>query len=392
MILYFKKIKLIAFVILLIITISCISQVNKKDYLGEWVKLSQIKSEFVIIKCDYAVETLKVSENSIFEYGIMEDSNYKINNIKDNDKEIILFTEKDGKSYFKFTWLDKERGIAKWQIVDNNFKIDKYFVLKTKIKGIKTVKGTKADCVTSDDVGDQVNDSFVLNNNNIFSIENDNCILLKDKKEEILLENCFDGTTIKIRHISKEFIPLTFISGQHSMDINFYKKNSEWLSKSVTYYKSISSGDIKNTQNIEISLKGFEFNTIKEKFNKKSASNPSSSFDVIKDKNALMNLDIYAIADILTDNPVSIKNVSNYNDAAYYLIEGKNYNEARIILLEIVKFSPDRIVAYLNLADAEWGFDEKQDAKKSYQKYIELMKKQGKDLKKIPKRAYDRIM
>ena len=382
--------KLIAFVILIIITISCNSQVNEKDYLGEWVKLSQLKSEFVIVKCDYEGETLKVSENSIFEHGIMEDSNYKINHIKNNDKEKILFTEKDGKSYFKFTWLDKERGIAKWQIADNNSKIDKYFVIKTKIKGIKSVKGTKADCVTSDDVGDEVNDSFMLNNNNIFSIENDNCILLKNKKEEILLKNCFDGTTIKIRHISKEFIPLTFINGQHSMDINFYKKNNEWLSKSVTYYQSTPSGEIKNIQDIEVSLKRFEFNTIKEKFNNESASTPSSSFDVIKDKNALMNFDIYAIADILKDNIVSSKNIYIYNDAAYYLIEGKNYNEARIILLEIVKFSPDRIVAYLNLADAEWGFDEKQDAKKSYQKYIALMKSQGKDLNKIPERVYER--
>lgn len=382
--------KLIAFILLLVSTISCNSQINKKEYIGEWIKLSQLKNEFVIIKCDYADETLKVSENSIFEHGIMEDTNYKIYQIKNNDKVNILFTEKDGKSYFKFTWFDKVKGIAKWQIVDNNIKIDKYFVIKTKVKNIKSVKGTTADCLTSNDVGDEINDSFVLKNNLIFSIENNNCISLKNKEEEILLKNCFDGTTVRIRHISNDFIPLTFISGQHSMDVNFYKKNSEWFSKTVTYYNSTSSEDIRSIQDIEVSLKKFEFNTVKEKFNDKTSTNAKSTLDIIKDKNALINLDIYAIADILKDNPVSIKNIITYNDAAYYLIEGKNYNEARIILLEIISFKPDRIVAYLNLGDAEWGFDEKQDAKKSYLKYIELMNKESKDLKKIPQRVYDR--
>ncbi|MDR3094287.1 MAG: hypothetical protein LBU62_06585, partial [Bacteroidales bacterium] len=41
---------------------------------------------------------------------------------------------------------------------------------------------------------------------------------------------------------------------------------------------------------------------------------------------------------------------------------------------------------------AQWGNGDKADAKKSYQKYVELMKSQGKDLKKIPQRVYDRIV
>lgn len=383
--------KLIAFLILLNLAISCNSQGSKKEYLGEWVKVSQQKNEFVIVKCDYESEILKVSDNSIFEHGIMEDTNYKITRIKNNDKEDLLFIEKDEKSYFKFNWIDKEKGIAKWQVSDNNSKIDKYFVLRSKLKGIKSVKGTGKDCITSGEVGDNVNDSFVLNNSDIFSVEDENCILLKNKQEKTLLENCFDGTIIKIRHISKDFIPLTFISGQYLMDIDFYKKNNQWISKSVTYYDGNSTGEKIQKQDIAISFKEFKFNSVREKFNTKAAAVVASSFDKIKDKNTLVNLDIYAISDILKENPVSIKNITIYNDAAYYLIEAKNYNEARIILLDIVKFSPDRIVAYLNLADAEWGFDEKQDAKKSYKKYIELMKEKGKDLNKIPQRVYDRI-
>lgn len=383
--------KLICALLLLNIAVSCNSQVSKKDYIGEWIEVKQQKSEFVIVDCGYKGEVLKVTDNSIFEQGVMEDSNYKINHTKNSGSENILFTEKNEKSYFKFVWLNKEKGIAKWQISNNGSKEDRYFVIKTKVKEIKSVKGNKSDCITNNDVGDKVNDSFVLNSNTIFSIENDNCVLIKNKKEEVLLEDCFEGTIIKIRHISKDFIPLTFISGQYSMDIDFYKTNKEWISKTVTYYNSTSKAEVKQTQEIAVSLKGFKFNNIKEKFNNKPISKTSSSFDKIKDKNTLMNLDIYAIADILNDNPVSVKNITTYNDAAYYLIEGKSYNEARIILLDIIKSSPDRTVAYLNLGDAEWGFDEKGDAKKSYKKYIELMKSQNKDLKKIPQRVYDRI-
>ena len=39
----------------------------------------------------------------------------------------------------------------------------------------------------------------------------------------------------------------------------------------------------------------------------------------------------------------------------------------------------------------KWGFDENEDAKKSYQKYLSLMKSQNKDLNKVPKRVYERI-
>ena len=48
-----KITKSIVYLFLLNSIISCNSQVNKKDYLGEWLEVKQQKNEFVIIKCGY---------------------------------------------------------------------------------------------------------------------------------------------------------------------------------------------------------------------------------------------------------------------------------------------------------------------------------------------------
>ncbi|WP_281237911.1 tetratricopeptide repeat protein [Flavobacterium praedii] len=89
--------------------------------------------------------------------------------------------------------------------------------------------------------------------------------------------------------------------------------------------------------------------------------------------------------------PLSNITITKYNDIAYYLEQARAYKESIFLLKEILSKYPDRVVAYLNLGDAQWGFDQNEKAKTSYQKYVELMKTQGKDLNKIPKRVYDRI-
>lgn len=86
-----------------------------------------------------------------------------------------------------------------------------------------------------------------------------------------------------------------------------------------------------------------------------------------------------------------IENTQEANDVAYYLEQLGTYDESIFLLNEIIKMSPDRVVAYLNLGDANWGLNNKKAAIKAYEKYISIMKLQNKDLKKIPKRVYDRI-
>lgn len=87
---------------------------------------------------------------------------------------------------------------------------------------------------------------------------------------------------------------------------------------------------------------------------------------------------------------LSKKNLSNYNDFAYFLEQSKAYKESAYLLEKILEKFPNRTVAYLNLGDAYWGLDNKEKAKQAYQTYIRQMKEKGKE-KKIPKVVLKRV-
>ncbi|MEN4761842.1 tetratricopeptide repeat protein [Chryseobacterium sp. C39-AII1] len=96
------------------------------------------------------------------------------------------------------------------------------------------------------------------------------------------------------------------------------------------------------------------------------------------------------IIELLEKFPISISTINNYNNIAYYLQESHINHEAILILNNILKKFPDRVVAYLNLADAYWEEGKKEKAVANYRQYVSLMKSQGKDLNKIPERVYTR--
>lgn len=83
-------------------------------------------------------------------------------------------------------------------------------------------------------------------------------------------------------------------------------------------------------------------------------------------------------------------NISKYNDIAYYLEQSGAYIEAIFLLEKIIKQSPNRTVAYINLGDAYWGNNEQEKAKNAYNEYLELMKVNGKE-HKIPERVFNRL-
>ena len=85
-----------------------------------------------------------------------------------------------------------------------------------------------------------------------------------------------------------------------------------------------------------------------------------------------------------------IKNVAKWNDIGYYLEQGHFYRMAVELLEKVTEKVPGRVVAWLNLADAYWGLGNEVKSQICYQTYLKLMESQHKDLKRIPKRVYDR--
>jgi len=83
-------------------------------------------------------------------------------------------------------------------------------------------------------------------------------------------------------------------------------------------------------------------------------------------------------------------NVTIFNDLGYFLEQTGYFTNAVDILTAVIKYNPERTVAYLNIADAYYDLNDTVNGKTAYQKYIDLMKKEGKE-KKIPQRVFDRV-
>ncbi|PXF29412.1 hypothetical protein WH50_20850 [Pokkaliibacter plantistimulans] len=95
----------------------------------------------------------------------------------------------------------------------------------------------------------------------------------------------------------------------------------------------------------------------------------------------------------ISDDYSAIKDSENIillNDVGYYLYLNKEYVAAKHVLRKVEKLSPDRLVMYVNLADVLWELNERVEALRYYQIYVNEMSKQGKELR-IPKYVYSRI-
>jgi hypothetical protein len=93
---------------------------------------------------------------------------------------------------------------------------------------------------------------------------------------------------------------------------------------------------------------------------------------------------------LLKKYPLSKENLTQYNDIAYYLEQSKAYKESIYLLEKIIEKYPERTVAYLNIADAYWGDNDKDKAIENYKIYISQMKENSKE-NKIPQKVFERI-
>lgn len=114
----------------------------------------------------------------------------------------------------------------------------------------------------------------------------------------------------------------------------------------------------------------------------------TKTLDDIKNKSRI--LDDIEFYNLVYESCIYDKTVQKINDLAYFYSKQKNINYDVLIQVynDITSLYPNRTVAYLNLADAYDGKNETEKAKVNYEKYIDLMKKSGKETK-IPKRVLE---
>ncbi|MFI8746254.1 tetratricopeptide repeat protein [Pseudomonas sp. NPDC077186] len=77
------------------------------------------------------------------------------------------------------------------------------------------------------------------------------------------------------------------------------------------------------------------------------------------------------------------------NDLGFLFEQAGHYPEAVELLKHITRKHPDRVVAYLNLADAYWALDEREQAGEAYNQYYEKMLAAQKQ-SRIPPRVLER--
>jgi len=93
---------------------------------------------------------------------------------------------------------------------------------------------------------------------------------------------------------------------------------------------------------------------------------------------------------MLFEVPLTSKNVSRYNNIAYYLQKAGAIKESIFLLEKIIDRFPKRTVAYYNLADSYWKLKRKKEAKKMYKIYVKQLKAKGKE-KRIPRVVWERV-
>lgn len=208
--------------------------------------------------------------------------------------------------------------------------------------------------------------SFTKNDEKPIQIEEHDILFSLNEKSNFLIKNYSLYTT----------------KGRFVIDDEVTTKN-EYTYLILYNKKEIGRYFFSNT-NFE-DIKGFLYNN-NSKVKKEVGLNKSISLIGIKEENFAN-----AIKNAIKNYPQDFfKSPETLNNKGYFLYKLKFYNASLIYLNKTIQLFPNRKVAYLNIADCYWELNEKEKAIENYKKYIQLMKEQKKDLKKIPKYVFER--
>lgn len=208
---------------------------------------------------------------------------------------------------------------------------------------------------------------------------------LKDKNNEFSLVYELNGSATKVKE------KYNFIYSNQGIFLIYkevVKFGKEGIMSNRAYFEPIDMKG-KNYENIQ-SLG----DQLEETFSQNNATiNYFDTNNKIFAKNSLnkTNEDIFINYPDLSQSKITITDVESANNLAFLLEQKDANNESKFLLQHIISQYPERVVAYLNLADAEWKLNHKDEAKKNYTFYLSIMKKQKKNLTKIPQRVYERI-
>jgi tetratricopeptide (TPR) repeat protein len=197
------------------------------------------------------------------------------------------------------------------------------------------------------------------------------------RSDELCLEN-HNGSAQKYYSIECYIYDSKNDDWIHHQDINGtyysiednYKIIDDFKYSTPTLYNSLKY-DFKSYLNIDNSLENIKIISFMDKLL------------LMKNKISINPINLLYLTKKI---PLETKNLQKYNDIAYYLQQANANNEAIFLLEKIIEKYPNRIVAYLNLADAYAGINNKEKAKENYEKYISLMKQDNKE-NKILKRV-----
>lgn len=335
---------------------------------------------------------------------VMGEENFYIT-ADDNNAYFSEISQKLGNNLIKL----KSRNIY-FENENFNLSIDS---LKNNWGIVKYIKGNKPVTFSFIDynllLSDKNANSNLLENNDLVRIENTS-LFVNQKEYKGLIINEMSLTTSLQRVNEKSFF-LTYEYNASSTKMKqvysfIYKNNAIYLtSKEILKYSK--EGSLSN----KVYLKNYKLSnqlysdledigsSLNDSFSKNKSFAFTNLYDNIYEKIGIVNFTItnddkFIKAPFNEDKyikDIKIKDTDKLNDVAYYLEQSGAYKESIFFLNKIIDNNPQRVVAWLNLADAQWENEKKKDAKISYQKYIYLMKIQNKDLKKIPQRVYERI-
>lgn len=213
---------------------------------------------------------------------------------------------------------------------------------------------------------------------------------LKDKRQLIEINNFFSD--VKKENITfyeeGDFIVVRVDDfGGRFYEEYYIKRNRKLLIldklKTISLYKE--DFDVKSLEcrkNIHKPIKDYDRQTVLKMHGEKcrtfyAVENTLDDLEEYVKEHSGFDIDKSRMDWYLGRYPINQKNITTYNNIAFYLNNQEYHQSAIYLLHKIIEAFPDRTVAYLNLADAYWGSKDKRNAKIFYKKYLSQTNKTG---------------